>query len=54
MGITSTPAEALEGIISEQKAMPDNIAQGLKMILRVSAGMWMNLQRAYDQAIKSE
>jgi addiction module HigA family antidote len=54
VGINPTPPEALEGIISEQKAMTDNIAQRLEMILGVSAGMWMNLQRAYDQAIKSE
>lgn len=53
MLIGSTP-EALESIIAEQKAMTDNIAQGLEMVLGVSAGMWMNLQRAYDQAIKSE
>ena len=53
MVIGSTP-EALESIIAEQKAMTDNIAQGLEMVLGVSAGMWMNLQRAYDQAIKSE
>lgn len=53
MLIGSTP-ETLEGIIAEQKTMTDNIAQGLEMVLGVSAGMWMNLQRAYDQTIKSE
>ena len=41
----------LDGIVAEQEALTMDIAQGLEMVLGVSAAMWMNLQKAYDQAM---
>ena len=43
--------ELLDGIVAEQEALTMDIAQGLEMVLGVSAAMWMNLQKAYDQAM---
>ena len=43
--------ERLDSIVAEQEALTMDIAQGLEMVLGVSATMWMNLQKAYDQAM---
>lgn len=42
--------ELLDGIVAEQETLTI-IAQGLEMVLGVSAAMWMNLQKVYDQAM---
>ena len=42
--------ELLDGIVAEQETLTI-IAQGLEMVFGVSAAMWMNLQKVYDQAM---
>lgn len=41
--------ETLDKIIAEQIGINKETAQGLEMVLGVSAAMWLNLQKAYDQ-----
>lgn len=43
--------ETLDKIIAEQIGINKETAQGLEMVLGVSAAMWLNLQKAYDQAV---
>lgn len=49
--LISSTKELLDGIVAEQEALTMDIAQGLEMVLGVSVAMWMNLQKAYDQAM---
>lgn len=43
--------ETLDNIVAEQSGITEQVAQGLEMVLGVSAAMWLNLQKAYDQAV---
>ncbi len=46
--------EALDAIIAEQSSVTVEIAKGLEMVLGISATMWMNLQKAYDEAVNTK
>lgn len=41
--------EALEAIIAERSTVTEEIAKELEMVLGISAVMWLNLQKAYDE-----
>lgn len=42
--------ETLDNIIAERSGIAEDVAQGLEMVLGVSATMWLNLQKAYNQS----
>lgn len=44
----------LDAIIAEQSSVTVEIAKGLEMVLGISATMWMNLQKAYDEAVNTK
>ena len=46
--------EALEAIIAERSTVTEEIAKELEMVLGISAVMWLNLQKAYDEAMNSK
>ena len=44
----------LDAIVAGQSSVTEEIAKGLEMVLGISATMWLNLQKAYDEAVKSK
>ena len=46
--------EALDAIIAGRSSVTEEIAKGLEMVLGISATMWLNLQKAYDEAVNTK